>query len=130
MFFRRMAQMAAEGALLSYGSGAGSPLLEAADRLKSVNDISKSELRKCRSILLLLGDVTLKPADADRLRCFTTNLDRQVSLLACRAVWRSGSQNARSAARAKLQDLRSSASWLERLQIDKCLSSTGDESRS
>jgi hypothetical protein len=114
---------AAESALVSYGSAARSLLLDAADHLKSSNDLSESQLRKCRSIVSLLGEIRLEPGDVDRIGQYMMSADTQVSLLACRVALHKGSTSARSCARARLLNLRSKASWLERLQIDQYLAS-------
>jgi hypothetical protein len=112
----------AESAIVSYGSAAASLLLEAADSPTSDNP-SESQLRKLRSVISLLGDIKLEPAGVDRIRQHMASVDKQVSLLACRAALRSGSEEARSDARARLLDLRSRVSWLERLQVDQYLAS-------
>jgi hypothetical protein len=53
------ARLVAETALASFGSATRPFLLEAADQLNSIDDLSESQLRKCRSILSLLGDIDL-----------------------------------------------------------------------
>jgi hypothetical protein len=93
---------AAEAGLASLGAAARSPLLEAADRFKANNDLSESQLRKCRSILSLLGDVALDSADVERIRLFMTSVDVQVSLLSCRIALRNGPKIVRSDAQARL----------------------------
>ena len=120
-------RVAAEAALISFGPGARPYLLDAAQKFKSVNDPSQSQLRKCRSILLLLGEIVLDPSDAERIRSFMTSNDVQTSLLACRVALRSTFKPAQSDARARLTYLRSRASWLERLQIDQYLDSPTDQ---
>ena len=108
----------AEIAILSYGSGAGQILLEAADHFRSIENPSESEFRKLRSIMSLLGEIDLKAMDADRNRHFMTSGDVQVSLLACGAALRNSSETTRAEARAKLLEIRPHVSWLEKLQID------------
>jgi hypothetical protein len=120
------ARLVAEIALASFGTAARPFLLEAADQLNSLDDLSESELRKSRSILSLLGDIDLDSADVELLRPFTRNGDTQVCLLACRIGLRSGSRETRSDAHARLTHLRSRVPWLERLQIDQYLASATD----
>jgi HEAT repeat protein len=119
-------RLAAKTALASYGSAARPFLLDAADHLNSIDDLSESQLRECRSIVSLLGDIDLDSADVKLLRPFMTNGDAQVSALACRVALRSGSRDVRLDARVRLTHLRSRVPWLERLQIDQYLASAPD----
>ena len=114
-------RLTAERAILSYGSAARSVLLDAADHFRSSSDPSETDLRHLRSVLSLLGEIRLKPADVDRIGPFMASTDSQVCLFACRAVFRSGKDRVRSEARARLLELRSQGSWLERLQVDHIL---------
>ncbi len=118
-------RLAAETTLSSFGAAARPLLLDAVDRFASGSDLSESRLRKCRSILTVLSEIDLDPSDTERLRPLMRNADMQVSLLACRIGLRRGPATMRSDARTQLICLRRSAPWLERLQIDRCLASTG-----
>jgi hypothetical protein len=119
-------RLAAETALTSYGSTARSLLLDAADRFKTSNDLSESQLRKCRSILMLLSEIGVGGREMDRLRPFITSADTQVSVLACRIALCSGSKSTRAKARARLMQLRTCVPWLERMQIEQYLASAFD----
>ena len=119
-------RLAAETGLVSFGATARTCLLDAADHLKVCNDLSESLLRKCRSILKLLGEIKLDGDEEGRLRPFMTSADAQVSVLACRIALRSGSRRTRMDARARLTHLRTRAPWFERLQIDQYLASTSN----
>lgn len=114
----------AESALASFGCRAQRFLLQAAERFRSTNDPSESQLRKCRSILALLGEANLDLADIDQLRPFITSMDTKVSMLACRIASRSESKRARWEARARLVYLRPRVPWTDRLQIDQYLASS------
>jgi hypothetical protein len=116
----------AESALASFGLDARPFLLDAVDHFKSENDLSESRLRKCRSMLWVLGEAELNSNDIERLMSFITNADVQLSLLACRIALRGESKSAHCAARIRLDDLRQRAPWLERLQIDQYLGSAND----
>jgi HEAT repeat protein len=116
----------AQAALASFGPDARPFLLDAIDRFKFTNAPSESQLRKCRSLLLLVGEARLNSDDIERVRSFTANPDPQVSLLACRIALCSESERARSEAREQLGYLRERVPWLERLQIDQYLASAND----
>lgn len=116
-------RLAAETALMSYGAAARSLLLDAAEQFKTSNDLSESQLRKCRSILRLLSEIGVGGREMDRLRPFIASADTQVSLLACRIALSSGSTSTRGKARARLMQLRSRVPWLERMQIEQYLAS-------
>lgn len=120
------ARSAAEVALAFLGTAARPALFEAIDRFSSNNRRSESQLRYCRSVLSLLGNLKHCPDDVDRLWPFITSADVQMSLLACRIALRNATPNKRLVARARLLDLRRRVPWLERLQIDQYLASGAD----
>jgi hypothetical protein len=66
-------RLAAKTALVSFGWVTRPFLLEAADQLNSIDDLSESQLRKFQSILSLLGDIDLDSADVELLRPFMMN---------------------------------------------------------
>lgn len=119
-------RLAAETGLTCFGEAARPLLLSAADRFKVSHDLSESQMRKCRSILRLLGEIKLDGDEEGRLRPFMTSADVQVSALACRIALRSGSQNIRVDARSRLTDLRTQVPWLEHQEIDQYLASTSN----
>jgi hypothetical protein len=79
---------------------------------------SESHLRKRRSALGVLSEIGVPCRDWPRLRPLIDNPDHQVALLACEIGIKRGDTGDRARIAARLRDLRPTAGWIHREQID------------
>jgi hypothetical protein len=115
-------RMTAEAALREIGGTARVPLVEAAKPQESDGGPeSESNLRKRRSVLSLLIDIEISRKEWPELRNLMLDRDTQIAFLACKLALRRDETAERSHAISRLADLRGSAHWLERLEIDRHL---------
>lgn len=123
-------RMTAEAALKEIGAVARIPLLEAAlardfeGRLES-----ETGRRKRRSVLSILIDIGISRKEWPSLRKLMCDNDTQIAFLACRLGLRAAEKAERSYAISRLAELRGSAHWLERLEIDRYLHEFADKRR-
>jgi hypothetical protein len=80
---------------------------------------SESHLRKRRSALGVLSEIGVPCRDWPQLRPLIDNPDHQVALLVCEIGIKSGGTADRVRIAARLRDLRPTASWIHREQIDE-----------
>lgn len=115
-------RITAEAALRQIGSATKAELIAAAQpQAFDPRGDSESGLRKRRSALGVLIDIGVSRKEWSKLRRLMTDPDMQISILACSLGLQVGTRSEKPFARSRLHALRSSANWLERLEIDQYL---------
>ena len=112
-------RLTAEAILRGFGSKARPALVTVA--LESGQDgewESESHLRKRRSALGVLSEIGVPIRDWPRLRPLIDNPDHQVALLVCEIGIKLGGAGDRARIAARLRNLRLTADWIHREQID------------
>ena len=117
-------RLTAEAILRGFGFKARPALVTAAlEPGEGTEWESVSYLRKRRSALGVLSEIGVPRRDWPRLRPLIDNPDHQVALLVCEIGIKLGSATDHVRIAARLRDLRPSAGWIHREQIDELMRS-------
>jgi HEAT repeat protein len=115
-------RLVTEAALKKLGRPAQQALLEAATlRMPSAERESVSSIRRRRSALGLLDELTVSPEKWTLLRGLMTDHDKKIVLLACKLCLTSGPIRDREVAVHRLIELLSGADWTLAQDIEDCL---------
>jgi hypothetical protein len=110
----------AEAILRGFGSKARPALVMVALGLgEGAGWESESHLRKRRSALGILSEIGVRCRDWPRLRPLIGDSDHQVAMLVCEIGIKLGAAADRVRIAARLRDLRPTADWIHREQIDE-----------